>query len=514
MKSDPLHTNPAGKYLNREIILILFVALTFSLLCFGYELFNFSLSIDEELAAYHYNNNYWVVWLRQGRWGMAILTSLLPADISFMPFVSTALFCFGTCLAAVICSGLFFKGIPGRAAFCGVFVSNPIMPHLAEFNTFAHGVGMGYLLCAVGLWMVFDKRLILNVLSIIFFTLAIAIYQSFIFFLLAAVLLIVCIQWDWDFRKRLAMVCIGVFIVTLSYVLSGLIGNISISVFHLSKSDYFSNYMNLKDIIPSLSQSSQVCWEILNGGRDFYLNLGAWLLLPVWIGFITLSLAIFFKSNNKIPQFGLSFLLIFGAIVVCYSLVLLSAGRIPLRALLGFTIMFPFLAAFPMVFAKLRKAFLPILILSILCSASISNSLFYKDRLARIRDHTLALSLYLKLQNLEPFIGTQPMSFTVIGKPVFLEPQNKQIEVFGSSFFTHEGGNPFRVTAYLKSLGITLLNPILVSTILDKSAILNRPNWPHPDSLFKCCEVLVVKFEDIKMPIDPIKTKKSSELHY
>jgi hypothetical protein len=268
-------------------------------MCFGYELFNFSFSIDEELAGYHHNENYWKEWLGQGRWGMGFLALLLPANISYMPFVSTALFCLGTCLAAVICSGFFFKEISSRVVFCVLFVSNIVMPHICQFNTFAHGVGLGYLLCAIGLQMVLDKSVFLNALSIIPLTLAIGIYQSFLFFLLAALFLIFCIKWDWDFAKRLAMACITTFLVVISYVFSGLIKNISILIFHLNKSDYFSNYIDFRDIIPSLSRSFEVSWEIFNGTRNFYLDLGIWVLLPVWIGLVALFFTIFFRKNNN-----------------------------------------------------------------------------------------------------------------------------------------------------------------------------------------------------------------------
>lgn len=508
MKIDNLAGDLASKFFNKEIKILLLVSLAFSLLCFGYELFNFSFSIDEELAVYHHNENNWKAWLGQGRWGMGFLVFLLPADICYMPFVSTALFCLGTCLAAVICSGLFFKEISGRAVFCALFVTNPILPHLAQFNTFAHGVGLGYLLCAIGLWMVLDNRLYLNALALIPLIFAIGIYQSFVFFLAAAVLLIVFAKSDLKLGKRFAMVSIAAFVVLVSYVFSGLIGKISLRAFHIKQSEYFSNYINYKEILPSFSRSLEVFWEILNGSRNIYLDMGFWVLLPVWIGLIIILWTLTFRKNNNILQSGLSFLLVLGAFAVCYSLVLASSGRIPLRALLGFTILFPFLAAFPMVFSKLRIAFVPIVVLSIACSIFISNALFNKDRLARIRDHALALALFSRLQNVEPNLGTQPISFSVIGSPSFLQEQNKQVEVFGSSFFTHDAGNPHRVAAYLKSLGISFLSPVSTAALSDKQAIFSRPIWPHPDSVFKCGDALVVKFEDIKMPVDLEKTKK------
>ncbi len=91
MKTDNLPNDLASKFFTKEIKILFLVSLACSLLCFGYELFNFSFSIDEELAAYQHNEDYWKAWLGQGRWGMGLLVFLLPADISYMPFVSMAL---------------------------------------------------------------------------------------------------------------------------------------------------------------------------------------------------------------------------------------------------------------------------------------------------------------------------------------------------------------------------------------------------------------------------------------
>jgi hypothetical protein len=498
----------SNQFFAKEFVTLLFVSLGGSMLCFGYELFNFSFSIDEELAGFQHGEDYWRAWLGQGRWAMGLLVFLLPSEISYMPFVATALFCLATCLAAVICSGFFFKETSTRAVFCGLFVTSPIMPHLVQFNTFSHGVGLGYLLCAIGLWMVLKDRLYFYTLALIPFTLAIGIYQSFVFFLASAVLLMVFAKSEFNLRKRFLMVSIATFVVLASYAFSGLIVKISLRVFRINQSDYFSNYIHIKEVLPSLSRSLEVCWDILNGSRNIYLDMGFWVLLPIWIGLITLLINLVSRKNNNFLQSGFSFLLVLGAFSVSYSLVLASSGRIPLRALLGFTILFPLLAAFPMVFPKLRIAFLPIVVLSIFCSILISNLLFHKDRLARIRDHALAIALYSKFQNVEPTLGAAPVSFSVIGSPSFLREQNKQVEVFGASFFTHDGGNPYRAAAYMKSLGVSLLNPAPTAAVSNKQAILSRPTWPHPESVFKCDNTLVVKFEDIEMPVDSEITKK------
>jgi|GEM_PF-4543193 len=44
-------------------------------LSYGYEIFNFNLSIDEEIHAIH--GGQWLAWLAQGRWGIALLNYVL-----------------------------------------------------------------------------------------------------------------------------------------------------------------------------------------------------------------------------------------------------------------------------------------------------------------------------------------------------------------------------------------------------------------------------------------------------
>ena len=44
-------------------------------LSYGYEIFNFNLTIDEEIHAGH--GGQWLTWIAQGRWGMGAINNLL-----------------------------------------------------------------------------------------------------------------------------------------------------------------------------------------------------------------------------------------------------------------------------------------------------------------------------------------------------------------------------------------------------------------------------------------------------
>ena len=96
---------PAAPHLTVLTILIL-------LLLYGYEIFNFSLSIDEEV--YSHDLAVWE-WISQGRWASGVLDRLLP-PIGDIPMLSTVLFCAGigvsSCLLEGCCSAVLRLSAP------------------------------------------------------------------------------------------------------------------------------------------------------------------------------------------------------------------------------------------------------------------------------------------------------------------------------------------------------------------------------------------------------------------
>jgi hypothetical protein len=70
-----------------------------------------------------------------------------------------------------------------------------------------------------------------------------------------------------------------------------------------------------------------------------------------------------------------------------------------------------------------------------------------------------------------------------------------RVEIFGSSFFSHDGGNPFRIGAYLRLLGFANLQPARIGTVRDRMSELERlPAWPAPGSVAMIEDAIVVKF--------------------
>lgn len=108
----------------------------------GYEIFGFHLTIDEEMHADR--PSVAMNWLAQGRWGMALLSGLLPNSV--VPVVSTAL---GIGVLATVIWLMLTRHLalaPWSALLAaGVAVTLPTLPFSLSFTTLAYGLGVASL---------------------------------------------------------------------------------------------------------------------------------------------------------------------------------------------------------------------------------------------------------------------------------------------------------------------------------------------------------------------------------
>src|SRR5258706_1782122 len=100
------------------------------LLLYGYEIFNFSLSIDEEAYS---TDNVLQASIEQGRWAIGLFAYMLP-PLGGVPVLSTVIFCAGLGVSACILARVLFRINGAHWTFAGLFVASPLSPHIAEFN--------------------------------------------------------------------------------------------------------------------------------------------------------------------------------------------------------------------------------------------------------------------------------------------------------------------------------------------------------------------------------------------
>jgi hypothetical protein len=131
----------------------------------------------------------------------------------------------------------------------------------------------------------------------------------------------------------------------------------------------------------------------------------------------------------------------------------------------------------------------------------ISVSLFYTDHLARQRDQLLVARIMTRVDQILPNSPPGRIPFIVIGSP----PPNDdgpfhKIGVFGDSFFSveHEGGNPYRVEAYLRLLGVDTLEPHLINDAAPYRPLIEAmPVWPAAGSVAIVNGMLVIKLSPL-----------------
>src|SRR2546423_130479 len=120
------------------------------LLLYGYEIFNFSFSLDEELYGSIYEADWWLLAIAQGRWAMGLLDRVIP-PIGNIPMISTVIFCAGLGVSGWLLARVLFRRNSAQLAFVGIYVSSPLWPHLVEFNVSSWQIGIGYVLLTIAL---------------------------------------------------------------------------------------------------------------------------------------------------------------------------------------------------------------------------------------------------------------------------------------------------------------------------------------------------------------------------
>jgi hypothetical protein len=102
------------------------------IMAYGYAIFNFTLSIDEELKTFSHSG---IEWARQGRWGVLVLLNVFMPE-SLIPFLPTFISVFFLIVACFLFFPLIDGDIVSKAIFCCLFITFPSNAFFMEFNTF------------------------------------------------------------------------------------------------------------------------------------------------------------------------------------------------------------------------------------------------------------------------------------------------------------------------------------------------------------------------------------------
>lgn len=472
------------------------------LLLYGYEIFDFSLSIDEEI--YAYSPDTWLWWIAQGRWAMGLLTRVFP-PVASIPVLSTVMFCTGVGVSAYVLARVLFRTPAAQWAFAGIFVSSPLWPHIAEFNTLSWGIGIGCVMLTLSLLLVLSGRFFDSIWAAGLLAMATGIYQVFYTWFLVllclrllSILLGTAPVHGTETPRTFPWLRSGVIAVggLLGYVAVGLLILAAVSMQPI----YVEGFFRLGDFATAraqaLARTLQRSWNLVGGADPIFLGYGHILTFLPLLGLLVTVGRLIGRTQLVPSQRALAGASLVAALGLALSPILMSAGTIPARALISWIPLTAFLGGVSLSnCGRFEKPLCGALAATLLVSIWVSVSLFYSDHLARQRDELLAARLMARIDDVLPDPRPTPVPFVVVGavrtEEAGLFPK---VEAFGNSFFEYDGGNPYRVAAYLRILGIDTLEPRGIADVAPHRAVIEAmPVWPAAGSVAIVSGFLVIK---------------------
>lgn len=490
------------------------------LLLYGYEIFNFSLSMDEELYGSQtlltigdttlldktYQHDWWLLAVAQGRWAMGLLDRVFP-PLGNIPLISTVIFCAGLGLSACVLARVLFGKQSAQLAFVGIFVSSPLWPHLVEFNLSSWQIGIGYVLVTLALLFFISERRFGDLWATVLLIFATGIYQSFYTWFLV----LLCIR---HLSLLLGTAPVSVTEVSQKFpwlrsgliALGGLLGYLGVHRLLMAvlslKLTYIQDYVRLAEFSTSpalaILHTLQRSINLVSGLDPLFLGYGRVLTFLPLLGLVIVVGRLLWPGLPKVSHRLLGALLLIAAFAIALSLLVVSAGGVPTRALTSWIPLSAFLAGVALSFSgRFEKLLQVALAAALLVSIWVSVSLLYTDHLVRQRDAFLAARIMTRIDNILPSPPPERVPFVVIGAvPAKTAGAFRKMEIFGDSFFdsSHEGGNPWRIAAYLHTLGVDNLEPHPL-TDLDpyRPAIQAMPVWPAAGAVAMVNGIVVIK---------------------
>lgn len=467
-------------------------------LLYLFKLSSFSISIDDEMAAVRDVAD---VWLRQGRWGVYLLERFIISQqvVPFFPF-----FVFGCCLTISYRVLLTAFGA-ARVTFAHhlvfvLYVGFPTWMYAIAFfsNTIAFGLGQLTVVLAFAVarpvleaaqprmqLSLFASCLVASGLLAV----SIGLYQSFLLefgSLGTAYLVALLLKSDegWPIFIRRLFALLGISLVSiLLYECANLT---LLSLTHIQE-QYVANFLNLGAL---RSQPLTVIGAVATNFVATYgggaIVFGAQLhsfALVVACAFVSLAL----RMSNRGTALKI---MLASAASICIPFVFhgLSGGNLPARTLVAVPVVMWF---FAMIALSSDRQWLARLSLVAVLVASLQivyalNLMQTANEFARKHDEILAGAVYARISEVAPpAAAAQPFLVDFYGGQKFdgVYPRSEQATQ-GYSFFEWDGGNIFRITAYMRLLGYSQLRiPDPPARHANDAEFQRMPVWPAPGSV-------------------------------
>jgi hypothetical protein len=464
--------------------------LTVILMAHGYEIFNLHLTIDEELHIG--NHDIAMAWVGQGRWGMGLLSALLPSSV--VPAVSIAL---GVGLLATSLWLITVRNLDADryAGFCAVSIAMtlPMLPFTMSFATLAYGIGFASL-ATVGftMWQRSERPAGLFG-AVVAGAFAISVYQPMVFALAALVV-------PGIFRKDVALYdrarLRGVFVLLVAVAVYFAVDQ---AVRRLLGADlqYVDQFVDLRGLLAHpldrLSVSAHEVLAVFRSSRRLFT-----LQTPWFITFLLgACLVAAMPTSTQGPRQYTAPLVIAGLIALPIVAGALTAHGIPLRSGVYFPFVVCMIAAisFRNAGAAARLGLSALALLAVLGNSVICNRLYASASFAYERDRLIANDIMREVAKLNS-LETAPRQLQIEVVGIKSWPESALIpkrETLGASFFEWESGNRYRIASFLSMLGLDVRGASDQERLPFIPVALQMPSWPLEGWVRREQDVIIVK---------------------
>lgn len=485
----------------KENARLIFALAAIALAAYGFELFNFNLTIDEEVHSAIYGPLR--AWVMQGRWGMYLLNKfVMPYTvIPFVPLFVALVFHIGAIL--LLLNSWKVQSQSQQLIVGAVSIAFPIIAYMYTFSTINYGIGIGLFCIAFSLFIYSRNSGAKRFYAIIPAAFSIAIYQGFIPALIAAFLIYIISNMIYSdkisFKDLTVISLIHILAVLLYYVVQ----RIFIVIMNIPPDLYTPRYFDFSVL---LSNPGAVLYQTFHssllpvyfGDKSLYavdINILGLLLIVSIFGLIA---GLFFLNISKLNK--LLIIIFFLVLVVLpFASGLLMRAFVDMRMLVSLPIVLPGIIMLGMLnSSRSFKIFVALLAVSCVFQFITStNHLFASSHLALQEDRVLAARLIVRIEDAQMEAGIKELQYMeVIG--YYIRPSTELIpqnETFGASFFGWPQGTTIRTISFLETLGYGGLEVLPIDEQGKLVKITDSmPLWPEKGSVRVVGDVVLVKF--------------------
>lgn len=484
---------------NKNVIIILVL---YAIITYGYEITNWTLTIDEEILSFKNKSDFAKGWIGDGRWGLALLKLLLPSH-KVLPYFN------GICtvLILIICalafSYIIYKKIPNTTTVLVtsiMFITMPLHSYYIMFDTFSVEIAVGFFCAIISAYICSEASIKKDkfkiVVAIILLTFSVAIYQSYFLVYASVICAIIMLNLIYDYKnvseKRgtkeyYSLIVKSIAVLILSMIIYAVINYILQSIF--GKSSYVEGYFRWAYMDPAICIEQMKVYLKMLFTHPEDLFRGGYLLRICYLIYLLQCIVLLCKLKGRrtivaLTNIGLH-------LSICFEYILFG-GQAAIRSLQVIVVYICFAAVLILIMVEKKAWKISVCLLIGLISlyqASTVVEMFYIENIRQRQDENLLNRIVAEIEELN--LGEVPEY------PVVIAGQhnwNSEYKVVTEQFYTSmfNTGQPGRIYAWMKVLGYNYIGPDAEQQQRAEEIAQDMPEWPYDGSVALVDDLIIV----------------------